>query len=50
MLVENLKGRDHLEYVAIAGEIILKWVLRKYGGRMWTGCSWLSIGTSGGPF
>jgi hypothetical protein len=24
--------------------------LRKYGGRVWTGCIWLWIGTSGGLF
>jgi hypothetical protein len=27
--VENLKGRDHFEYVAIDGRIILEWILEK---------------------
>jgi hypothetical protein len=24
-------------------------ILGKWGGKMWTGCLWLRIGTSGGP-
>jgi hypothetical protein len=30
------------------GRIILEWILGKYGGKVWTGCSWLRIGTSDG--
>jgi hypothetical protein len=26
----------------------IRWVLRKYGGKLWTGCIWLRIRTSGG--
>jgi hypothetical protein len=26
--------------------IILEWILGKYGGRVWTGCMWLRIGTT----
>jgi hypothetical protein len=44
---ENMKERD-LEELNIDGKIILKWNLRKYGVRMWTGFSWLWIGTRGG--
>jgi hypothetical protein len=29
-------------------KIILEWILRKYGGKMWTGCICLRIRTSGG--
>jgi hypothetical protein len=29
-------------------EIILEQILRKHGGKTWTGCMWLKIGTSGG--
>jgi hypothetical protein len=29
------------------GRKILKWILRKYSGRVWTGLVWLRIGTSG---
>jgi hypothetical protein len=28
-------------------ELKLKWILRKYGGRVWTGFIWLRIGTGG---
>jgi hypothetical protein len=47
-LLENLKGRDHSEYLGIDGKIILEWILGKKGGKLWTGCIWLRIGTSGG--
>jgi hypothetical protein len=33
---ENLKGRDHLEDLGGDERIILKWTLRKLGGRVWT--------------
>jgi hypothetical protein len=28
--------------------IILKWILEMEDGKVWTGCIWLRIGTSGG--
>jgi hypothetical protein len=28
-------------------KIILDWILGKLGGKVWTGCIWLRIGTSG---
>jgi len=43
---ENLKGRDHAEDLDVNGKIILKWILGKQGGKVWTGCIWLRIGTS----
>jgi hypothetical protein len=48
ILVGNMKGRDHLEYVGVDGRIILEWILGKYGGKVWTRCIWLGIWTSGG--
>jgi hypothetical protein len=30
------------------GRIILEWNLGKQGGKVWTGCIWLKIGTNGG--
>ena len=37
-----------MEYLAIDGRIILRWVLRKWDVEAWTGSSWLRIGTDGG--
>jgi hypothetical protein len=35
--LENLKGRDYFGNLGINARIILKWILNKYGGRVWTG-------------
>jgi hypothetical protein len=43
---ENLKGRDHFEDLGIDGKI-LELSLGKYGRKVWTGCIWIRIGTSG---
>jgi len=40
--------KGHLEDVGVDGKIILERILGKYGGKVWTGCIWLRIGTSGG--
>jgi hypothetical protein len=47
-LSENLKGRNHLGNLVVDGRIILKLILWKYGGRVWTGFIWLRIRTGGG--
>jgi hypothetical protein len=46
--LENLKGRDHLKDLGAYEKIMLEWILGKYGGKVWTECIWLRIGTSGG--
>jgi len=33
----TLKERGHLEDLWVGGEIILKWLLQKWNGDMWTG-------------
>jgi hypothetical protein len=47
-LLENLNGRDHSEDLGIDGKIILKLILRKLSGRMWTSLILLRIGVGGG--
>jgi hypothetical protein len=43
----SLKGRDCQEDLGVDGRIVLKWILGKYGWRVWIGFVWLRIGTSG---
>jgi hypothetical protein len=43
---ESLKERDHTEELCAVGEIMLEWILRKYGGNVLTGFVWLRMGTS----
>jgi hypothetical protein len=37
-----------LGHQGVDGRIILKWILKKYDVRAWTGFIWLRIGTDGG--
>ena len=43
----NLRERDHLEGREKDGRIILRWIFWNVGGGVWTGLSWLMIGTGG---
>jgi hypothetical protein len=42
------RERDHLADPGVGGRIILRWIIRKWDMRVWTGLSWLRIGTGGG--
>jgi len=42
--LEYLKGRDHSENLGVDGKVILGWILRKYGRKVWTGFIWFRIG------
>jgi len=44
----NLRERDHLGDLGVDGRIILRWILRKWDVGVWTGSSWLRVGTGGG--
>jgi hypothetical protein len=46
----NLRERDHLKDKGVDGRIILKHIFRKWDMVVWTGSSWLRIGTGGGHF
>jgi hypothetical protein len=44
----NLGEGEHFEYQDVYGRIILRWIFRKWDVGVWTGSSWLRIGTGGG--
>ena len=44
----NLRVRDHLVDPGTDRRIILRWIFRKWDVGVWTGSSWLRIGTGGG--
>ena len=44
----NLRSRVHLPDPGIDGRIIVRWIFRKRYVWVWTGSSWLRIGTVGG--
>jgi hypothetical protein len=46
----NLREREHLGDPGVDARIILLWIFRKWDVGVWTGLSWLRIGTGGGDF
>ena len=46
----NLRERYHLEDPGVDERIILRWIFRKWNVGLWTGSSWLGIGTGDGNF
>ena len=47
VLVGKAEGKRPLG-THLDGRIILRWILRKWDVGVWTGLSWLRIGTDGG--
>jgi hypothetical protein len=45
-----MKGLDYMKNISVHGRIKLKWILKKWGGRMWDELIWFTIGTSDGLF
>jgi len=45
---ENLRERDQWGDSGADGRIILRWIFRKWDVVVWTGSSWIRIGTGGG--
>ena len=43
-----MRERGHLGDPDIDGRIILRWISRKWDVGVWTGSSWVRIGTGGG--
>jgi hypothetical protein len=48
VLVGKAEGKGHFGDPGVDGKIILRWIFRKLDVGVWTGSSWLRIGTGGG--
>ena len=48
VLVGSLREGDRWGDLGVDGRIILRWFFRKLGVEVWTGLSWLRVGTGGG--
>jgi hypothetical protein len=48
ILLRKPEGSGHYEDLEVSERIILKWMLEKQDGVVWTGSIWLRIGISGG--
>jgi len=48
VLVVKPEGKYHFGHPGVDGRIILIWVFRKWDVGVWTGSSWLGLGTGGG--
>ena len=48
VLVGKPEGGDHLEDQGVDGSVILRRIFKKWDVGVWTGSSWLRVGTGGG--
>jgi hypothetical protein len=48
VLVRKPEGKNHLGDPGVDGRIILRWIFSKWDVGIWTGSSWLRIGTGSG--
>jgi hypothetical protein len=48
VLVGKPEGKYHLEDQGINGRVGSKWTLSRLAGRVWSGFTWLRVGTVGG--
>jgi len=48
VLVGKPEGRRRWGDPGVDGRIIIRWITRKWDLGVWTGLSWLKIGTGGG--
>jgi hypothetical protein len=48
VLVGKPEGKTPLGDPGVDGKIILRWIFRNWDLGVWTGSSWLRIGTGGG--
>jgi hypothetical protein len=48
ILAGKTHGKDHSEVLGADERIILEWISVGKDGKVWTGCIWNRIGTSGG--
>jgi len=48
VLVGKPEGKSNWGDPGVDGTIILRWIIRKLDVGLWTGSSWLRIGTCGG--
>jgi len=44
----NVRERVHLGDPSVGGRMIIRWIFRKWDVEVWTGSSWLRIGTGRG--
>jgi hypothetical protein len=45
---EYLSETDHLEDSGVDGRVMVRWIYGNWDASVWTGSSWLRIGTGGG--